>query len=380
MNSPPLYLDNNATTPLDPAVLDAMLPYLRDLTGNPSSRHRLGRASRRGIDLAKQQIAAALDADLDQVFFTSGATEANNLAISNCGPTGSPLLLNPTEHPSALEPVLALEKLGHPVTRFLIDEQGLIVQAPHTIAESGVSDERPGLAVVQLANSETGTLQNVGELRSQLPSSWRFHCDAVQAIGKVAVSFRELGVSSLSLSGHKIHGPAGIGTLLLRQDFNWKGILRGGAQQSEIRPGTESVASIVGLGVAVELAEKGRGEHAERMRKLRDKFERELFAALPGLSQNGSPEHRLPNTSNISLPGTSAEQLLIMLDLAGVCCSAGTACASGSLEPSPVLMAMGIEGERLHCALRFSISRMTDETAIERGAAAVIRAVNQQRN
>lgn len=366
----PIYLDNNATTPMDPRVADAMQPFLAHFVGNASSSHTIGREARRAIESARCQLAEGLDAERATIVFTSGATEANNLAIySAAGPTGAHILASPTEHPSCIEPLRQLASRGYQVEWLRVDSDGIVEHIhQHFRRETQ-------LVVVQLANSETGVIQAIAQLASDRPKGCWFHCDAVQAIGKIPVSFAELGVDSMTVSGHKLHGPAGIGALILR-DSGVRPLLLGGHQQKGLRPGTEPIANIVGLGQAVALACNCLAEVGPRLRELRDKIETGVQERMKGALRNGSATLRLPNTTNISFPGTSAEALVMALDLAGVCCSAGTACASGSLEPSYVLAAMGIVGDRLASAVRFCVARQNTseeiDDAIERIAQVVV--------
>lgn len=370
-----IYLDNNATTALDPEVLDVMQPYLAGFVGNPSSRHAMGRVARRALDQARRTIADCLGASPVEIHFTSGATEANNLAI-----LGTPfrerigILINPADHPSCTGPVAVLEKRGHSVMQLELDSEGIVGDLPVQLMEE------TGLVVVQLANSETGAIQPVAKLARQLSSETRFHCDAVQGVGKIPVHFHELGVTTLSLSGHKLHGPAGIGALLVREGSSLLPLQHGGAQQQGLRPGTESVASIVGLAKAISIASVRQAEFATRLRGMRDSFEAEIKRHIPQVVQNGPTEQRLPHTSNLSFLGTRAEPLLIALDLAGICASAGTACSSGSMEPSTVLKAMRLEGDRLHSAIRFSFCRFHTEAEVNEAVGKIAEVVEQIRN
>ncbi|QDU64939.1 Cysteine desulfurase [Planctomycetes bacterium Pan216] len=369
-----IYLDNNATTPLDPEVFEEMTPYLAGFHGNPSSQHALGRRARRAIDGARERIAAVLHADPSEIVFTSGATEANNQAVAAiAGRPEGHVLLNPADHPSTLEPTRDLARKGMRVEELSLDGEGFVDR----FAEQ-VRDETR-LVVCQLANGESGTVQEIAKLVASMPRGCRFHCDAVQAIGRLPVDFRELGVTTLSLSGHKLHGPVGIGALLVRRDTSCTALLRGGHQQQGLRPGTESVANIVGLGKAIELACRRMPTEIASIAALRDRFEAALLKHLEGTVVNGTTERRLANTSNLSFPGTTAEKLLMALDLAGVCCSAGTACASGSLEPSPVLVAMGLEGDRLNGAVRFSLSRLTTSEEVDLAVDRIARVVERLR-
>lgn len=367
-----IYLDNNATTRLDPEVLEAMLPFLRDLSANPSSRHALGRTARRVVEDACAQLASSLGADPEEIVFTSGATEANNVAIRR-GRSFEQVLVLATEHPSSLLPARELSEEGVPVWEIPVDADGRFVLPDLPLPERT-------LAIMQWANSETGVVQDLAELRRRLPSSAELHVDAVQAIGKIPVDFHASGATTLALSGHKIHGPPGIGALLVRKGTSIAPMLLGGQQQEGIRPGSEPVALIVGLGKGVEIAVRDLAESAARMRALRDRFEERLRAAFADLCINGIGAPRLPNTSNISLPGVRAEALLMALDLEGVRASSGTACASGSLEPSPVLLAMGRDETAAQEGVRFSFSRLSTDAESERAAEIVVRAGQRLRD
>lgn len=368
-----LDLDANATSGLDPEVLAEMQPYLSGFAGNPSSRHAIGQRARRAIDEAARRIAQALGADVEQILFVSGATEANNLAIAGAALTsGDHLLVSPSEHPSALEPAKAWSKQGVVVEELSLDPDGQIVDLPEKL--------RPEtkLVVAQLANSETGAIQPIAALAKALPAGCRFHCDAVQAIGRVPVNFRELGVTSLSLSGHKIHGPPGVGALIQAKGFAPRPLFRGGHQQRDLRPGTEPVPLIVGLGKAVELAVRRQADGAANLASLRDRLENQLAALVPNIVFN-RPKDRLPNTTNVSFLGAKAEAVVIALDMDGICCSAGTACASGSLEPSAALRAMGIEGERLTSAIRCCLPREVTAVQIDEAARRIAAGVERVR-
>jgi cysteine desulfurase len=369
----PIYLDNNATTPVLPAVWEAMRPFLTDIYGNPASAHRAGRRARQALEDAREQTAALLGAGADEVLFTSGATEANNLALF--GLAGDPpahVISTPIEHPSVLEPLQRLAERGFAIEWLPVDAGGIV----RTESLGGLLRNETRLVSVMLANNETGALQPVRELAMQV-GDVAFHCDAVQAVGKMPVRFHELGVSTLSLSAHKFHGPKGVGALLLRRGAKLQPQLCGGHQQRGKRPGTEPVALAVGLAKALQL-----WQHEHEMRwahvlRLRQHFLERLRAEAAPVVLNGPEAGGLPHTVNVSFPGCPAESLLMNLDLAGVCCSTGSACSSGSLLPSPVLKAMGVADEVLHSAMRFSLSaRLTEgevDEAVRRITAAVAR-------
>jgi cysteine desulfurase len=374
-----IYLDNNATTPLLPAVWDAMRPLL-DVPGNPASAHRAGRRARQALEDARERVAALLGAHADEVIFTSGGTEANNLALF--GLAGDPpgrLLASPIEHPSVTEPLLRLHERG-----FALD--GLPVDAHGVVRLDALPDLlRPDtrLATVMLANNETGALQPVRELAHHSPLTTHHspltHCDAVQAVGKTPVHFHELGVTSLALSGHKFHGPKGVGALLLRRGVKLRPQLWGGHQQRGRRPGTEPVALAVGLATALELWHREHEERKQKVQRLRQRFLDHLTRDAAPVVLNGPPTGGLPHTVNVSFPGCPAETLLMSLDLAGVCCSTGSACSSGSLLPSPVLRAMGVPEEVLRSAMRFSLSPLLGEVEVEEAARRVVGVVRRLR-
>jgi cysteine desulfurase len=373
-----IYLDNNATTPLLPAVRDAMLPFAEGVYGNPASAHRAGRRARQALEDAREQAAGWLDAFPDEVVFTSGATEGNNLALF--GLTGDPpghLLASPVEHSSVTEPLGQLARAGFSVEWLDVDGSG------HVIRESlpGRLREDTRLVTVMLANHETGALQPVRALVDALRDrpDVVFHCDAVQAAGKLPVRFHELGVTSLSLSAHKFHGPAGVGILLLRRGARLRPRLFGGHQQSGRRPGTEPVALAVGLAAALGSAGREHADRMERVRKLRECFLTHLRAQAAPLVLNGPESGGVPHTVNVSFPGLKADALLMALDLAGVACATGSACSSGSLLPSPVLRAMGVPEDVLRSAIRFSFGFQLSEAEVDEGARRVVAVVRRLR-
>jgi cysteine desulfurase len=359
-----VYLDNNATTPLLPAVAEAMRPFLTDVYANPASSHAAGRRARRALEDARERTAALLGGRTDEVVFTSGATEANNLAVF--GLAGAPpgrLLASPVEHPSVLEPLRHLAAAGFSLDLLAVDARGIVS------AESLSAALRPAtrLVAVMLANHETGAVQPVAELAAAVAGRAPFHCDAVQAAGKVAVDFRALGVDTLSISAHKFHGPKGVGALLVRRGVRLAPRAFGGHQQHGLRPGTEPVALAVGLAAALDIAVRERDERLALVRRLRRRFLGHLRTHAAPLVVN-SPDDGVPHALNISFPPLKADLLLMSLDLAGVACSTGSACSSGSLLPSPVLQAMGVPPEVLHSAMRFSLSPLLTEAEIDEAA------------
>ncbi len=356
-----IYLDNNATTPLLPAVGDAMRPYLTEVFGNPASAHAVGRRARRALEDARESVAAHLDAHPDEVLFTSGATEANNLALF--GLSGEPpahLLASPVEHPSVAEPLRRLAESGFALDYLPVDAGG---RAPAG-ALSGALRSDTRLVAVMLANHETGAVQPVRALTELLNDRALFHCDAVQAAGKIDVSFHALGVDTLTISAHKFHGPQGVGALLVRRGVKLRPRTWGGHQQHGRRPGTEPVALAVGLACALDHACRDRNDRLAQVRRLRERFLDQLRTNVAPVVVNG-PDDGIPHTINVSFPGLKADLLLMNLDLAGVACSTGSACSSGSLLPSPVLQAMGVPDAVLRSAMRFSLSPLLTPEEID---------------
>jgi cysteine desulfurase len=379
-----IYLDNNATTPLLPAVDEAMRPFAADIYGNPASAHRAGRRARQALEDAREKIAALLDADADEVVFTSGATEANNTALLGlAGDSPAHVLSSPVEHPSVDGPLQRLARLGFAVERLPVDDAGFV--SAETLARQLRPETR--LVAIQLANHETGVVQPVRELveligRSPVahaPGSPSFHCDAVQAVGKLPVRFHQLGVTTLSLSAHKFHGPKGVGALLVRRATPLRPLVDGGHQQQGRRPGTEPVALVVGLATALELAHVEMAARRERVCRLRALLLERLRAEAAPVWVNGVEQGGIPHTLNLSFPGCRADALLMNLDLAGVACSTGSACSSGSLLPSPVLQAMGVTPERLHSAMRFSLSPLLTEAEVAEAARRIVGVVSRLR-
>jgi cysteine desulfurase len=370
-----IYLDNNATTPILPAVVDALRPYLGEIYGNPASAHHFGRRARQALEDARDHAADLLGAHPDEVIFTSGATEANNLAIFGVvGAAPGGIIASAIEHPSVAEPVQRLQEDGFTVDYLPADSAGEV----STAALGELLRPQTRLVTVMLANHETGALQPVRALVDQIEGSVPFHCDAAQAVGKTPVNFHELGVSSLSLSAHKFHGPKGVGALLVRREVKVRPHLWGGHQQRGLRPGTEAVALAVGLAAALDIACREMNSRWAKVDRLRDRFLDRLEPAHP-LVLNTRRAAALPHTLNISFPGLRAEALLIALDLSGVACSAGSACSSGSLLPSPILRAMGVSNEVLHSALRFSFSALLTDEDVDEAARRVAAAVNRLR-
>ena len=373
-----VYLDHNATTPLDPRVLAAMLPILNEGFGNPSSLHWFGQRARAAVEEARAQVASLIGAAPAEVVFTASGTEADNLALRGVAARAHEprrkLVVTAIEHHAVLNTVRALAEEGFRVETVRVDTQGR-VDLDDLRARV---DDRTALLSIMLANNETGVVQPVAEAaRFARERGALVHCDAVQAAGKVEVDVRALDVDLLTLSAHKIYGPKGVGLLYVRRGTPMQPLVRGGAQERNRRAGTENVAGIVGFGAAALLARESLEADGARLRALRDHFEAELLS-IPGAARNGA-EPRVPNTTNVSFAGTEAEGLLMALDLVGVAVSTGAACAAGGIEPSHVLRAMGLPPERVQASLRFSLGRSTTEAQLTRAAQGVRTAVERQR-
>jgi cysteine desulfurase len=373
-----VYLDYNATTPLDPSVLDAMSAALRDVFGNASSLHWFGQQARAAVDDARGQVAALIGSTPQEIVFTGSGTEADNLALRGIAAIAKEprrkVLYSAIEHHAVVNTAKALAEEGLPVVAVRARQDGS-VDLDDLVSKL---DEQTALVAVMLANNETGVLQPLGEIVKLARGRGALvHCDAVQAIGKVPVDVKALDVDTLALSAHKIYGPKGMGALYVRRGTRMKALVRGGSQERNRRAGTENVAGIVGLGRAAALAAERLAREGPRLASLRDDLERRLLE-IPGARINGTGP-RVPNTCNVSFEGVEAESLLMALDLAGVAVSTGAACAAGAIEPSHVLRGMGLPVERVQASLRLSLGRPTTASDVERAAAAVSEAVAKQR-
>ena len=369
----PIYLDHNATTPVRAEVVEAMLPWLKEHFGNPSSTHVYGRRAHEAIEKAREQVAALLGCQADEVFFTSGGTEANNLAILGSTEAAAEgrkhALTSVVEHPATMRPCDRLQNNGWEVTRLPVDRDGRI----------RLEDMRPfargdtALVTVMLANNETGTLmpiQGISEIAHS--KGVRVHTDAAQAVGMIPVRVQELGVDLLSVAGHKLYAPKGVGALFVRKGTSIRPVLLGAGHESGLRPGTENVPYIVGLGKACELAAQDLEEEAARVRALRDDLWVLLTAEVPGLRLNGHPTERLPNTLNVSFPGVLGSAVLGAAP--EVAASTGSACHEGAENPSGVLLAMGLEAVTALGAVRLSLGRGTSRKHVLEAARALVRA------
>jgi len=384
---PFIYLDHNATTRPLPEVLAAMAQCNVAAFGNPESQHGPGRRARRVLEDAREGIAALLGADLagrnpDKLIFTSGGTEANNLAIFGLaagwhlpvrrgGVSAGRIVISAIEHPSVARPADELGRRGWLVQRLPVSRDGVTSVEGF---ESLLREPEPiRLASVMLDNNETGVVQPVERLAELAAAAGAvLHTDAAQAVGKLPVDFHRLGVAALSCAAHKFHGPRGIGALLVRGDIKLEPLLWGGFHQQGLRPGTECVALAVGMHAALAIFAREQTERLERMARLRERFEERVVAGWPGAVINGAAVERAPSTANVSFPGLDRQALAMALDLAGVACSTGSACASGSSEPSPTLLAMGLAEPLVQGSLRFSLGATTTEEEIEAAAQRVL--------
>jgi cysteine desulfurase len=359
-----VYVDNNATTRVDDAVLNEMLPYFSDFYGNPSSMHTFGGQVGHDIRKAREKVAAMIHAEPEEIVFTSCGTESDNTAIMsviNAAPQKKHIITTRVEHPAVKNMAEYLTKKGIRATFVPVDRQGKLDL--DYLADSLTDDT--AVVSVMWANNETGVIFPIKEIADILKEKdIVFHTDAVQAIGKVPVDVRKVNVDMLSLSGHKIHAPKGVGALYIRRGTRFSPFMVGGHQEAGRRGGTENVASIIGLGKACELAMDHLEDEAAYLKKLRDRLEAEILKCIPRSLVNGDTKNRLPGTTNISFEYVEGEAILLMLNEHGICASSGSACTSGSLEPSHVLRAMGVPYTAVHGSIRFSLSRYNTDDEI----------------
>lgn len=361
-----VYLDNAATTRLVPEVLEAMMPYMTEIYGNPSSPHYFGQQAGMAVDKARAQVAKAINAESGEIIFTSGGSEADNTAIRGIAERyknrGRHIITTAVEHHAVLHTCQLLEKQGYEVTYLPVDEYGMVTaeQVKNTIRPDTV------LVTIMFANNEVGTVMPIAEIGKLCREKGVFfHTDAVQAVGHLPIDVKEMNIDLLSMSAHKFHGPKGIGCLYVRKGIIIPALIAGGAQEKNRRAGTENVPGIVGMGKAIELACTDLEQKAEKIRTLRDKLIREIPKLIPEVKLNGHPTIRLPNNVNFSIKYIEGESILLMLDLNGIAASSGSACTSGSLDPSHVLLAMGLTHEVAHGSLRMTLSDETTEEDID---------------
>ena len=360
-----IYMDNAATTAVAPQVLEAMLPYFTEVYGNPSSIHSTGRDSRRVVDAARRQVANAIGALPQEIYFTAGGSESDNWAIKGAAfakqAKGNHIITSAIEHHAVLHTCQWLEKHGFEVTYLPVDEFGRVSVQD---VENAITDKTI-LISIMAANNEIGTLQPIAEIgKLAKEKKILFHTDAVQAVGAIPIDVNELNVDMLSMSAHKFHGPKGIGALYIRKGVRVDTFMHGGAQERGQRAGTENLPGIVGMGKAIELATANLAENAARETRLRDRLIDGIMAAIPDIRLNGHRTQRLPNNVNISCRYVEGEALLLRLDLAGIAGSSGSACTSGSLDPSHVLLAIGLPHEIAHGSLRLTLGTDTTDEDI----------------
>ncbi len=373
----PIYLDYNATTPIDPVVVEAMLPYLSTHFGNPSSSHGYGYRAHQAIDAARSQVAEILVCSPEEITFTGGGSESDNLAIRGIALAylnkGNHIITQVTEHPAVLNTCRALERLhGFRITYLPVDDSGCVSLES---VEAAI-DEETVLITIMHANNETGTLQPVAEI-AQLAHKHGalIHTDAAQSVGKIPTQVEELGVDLLTVAGHKLYAPKGIGALYVRRGLELEPVIYGGGQESGRRAGTENVANMVALGVACKLAHEQLTESQVRLQRLRDRLQKQLETYLPGqVYLNGHLTRRLPNTMNIIIESVIGEDVLAVTP--EIASSTGSACHEGSTDPSPVLLAMGISRERALGALRLTLGRWSTEEEIEKAARLLARTID----
>ena len=361
-----IYMDNAATTRVKPEVRDAMLPFYDEVFGNPSTIYYYGREAHKALDHARQQVAAAIGADKDEIYFTSCGTESDNWAIKGAAfahqKKGNHIITSAIEHHAVLHTCAWLEKHGFEVTYLPVDEYGRVNPAD---VEKAITDKTI-LITIMFANNEIGTIQPIAEIaKIARAHNILFHTDAVQAVGAVPINVHELGVDMLSLSGHKFYAPKGVGALYIRRGVRIDTHLHGGAQERGKRGGTENMAQIVGLGKAIEMATADVEGHAKKLAHMRDRLIDGILAEIPDVKLNGHRTERLPNNVNVSIRYIEGEALLLRLDLAGIAASSGSACTSGSLDPSHVLLAIGLPHEVAHGSLRLSLGDFNTEHDVD---------------
>ena len=361
-----VYFDNSATTKTDERVIEAMMPYIIENYGNPSSIYRIGRENRKAVEEAREQVAKALNCDPSEIYFTAGGSESDNTAIRGIAYSyknkGNHIITSKIEHPAVLETCKQLEKEGFEVSYIGVDENGIIKLEELKNAIKPTTT----LISIMFANNEIGTIEPIEKIgKIAMENNIFFHTDAVQAVGNVKIDVKQLNIDALSMSGHKFYGPKGIGALYVRKGIKFEKLINGGHQERNKRAGTENVAGIVGIGKAIELAYQELEEHNKKIKELRDYYVEQVKEKIPYIKINGDMEKRLPGNSNISFRFIEGEGLLLNLDLKGICASSGSACTSGSLDPSHVLLAIGLPHEIAHGSLRISIGKYNTKKEVD---------------
>ena len=376
-----IYLDNNATTPLDSEVFKEMTPYMTTIYGNPSSIHMAGRKSKSAIEKARDQVAKALNASASEIYFTSGGTESDNMAIRGLAHAlkdkGNHIISSKIEHPAVLNTLEELKSEGYEITLLDVDKNGFVnlEQLERSITNKTI------LITIMYANNEIGTIEPISEIgKIAKRHNVLFHTDAVQAVGHINIDLQKLGVDALSLSAHKFYGPKGVGALYLKKGTPFSKITFGGHQERDRRPGTENTAGIVGLGKAIELATALLDQNKAQIETLRDYFISQITSKLTSVTINGDLKKRISNNINISFSGVDGETLLQNLDLMGICVSSGSACSSGSLAPSHVLLALGLDKATAKSSIRVSLNKYNTKEELDFTIDAIVKIVNNLRN
>jgi cysteine desulfurase len=360
-----IYLDNNATTKVAPEVFDTMIPFFKDYYGNPSSIHRFGGMIKKHVENAREQVAALLGASAEEIYFTSCGSESDNMALKGffaIHGKKTRIITSTVEHPAVRNTARYLKEHGAELIELEVDSEGML----HADSLDNLEIDEHTIVSLMWANNETGVLFPISDLARKVKERGGcFHTDAVQMAGKLPIDLKEDPIDMLAISGHKLHAPKGIGAIFIRKKFELEPLLHGGHQERGMRAGTENVPYIIALGKACEIALEHIDEETTIVRRLRDKLEKELMASCKGSKLNGSKQNRLPNTLNISFENIEGEAILLHLDESGISASSGSACTTGSLEPSHVMRAMGIPYTFAHSSTRFSLSRYTNEEEID---------------
>ena len=361
-----IYFDNAATTKLDDEVLKEMMPYLTNMYGNASAIYELGRESRKAVEDAREKVAKVLNCEVGEVYFTSCGSESDNTAIKGIARAnkekGNHIITSKIEHPAVIETCEQLKKEGFEITYIGVDEKGVVdlEEIKRAIKPTTI------LISIMFANNEIGTVEPIKEIgKIAKEHEIVFHTDAVQAAGNVKIDVKDMNIDSLSLSGHKFYGPKGVGVLYVKKGIDFQNFINGGHQEKNKRAGTENVAGIVGIGKAIELAYQNLDEHNKEITELRDYFINQIITKIPNVKINGDMVNRLPGNANISFEGVDAEGLLLNLDLKKICASSGSACSAGSLEPSRVLLAIGLEKEIAKSSLRVTIGKYNTKKEVD---------------
>ena len=374
------YFDNAATTKIKPEVLKAMMPYLTEEYGNPSSLYCIGRNSKRAIEKAREQVASLINCDKNEIYFTGGGTESDNTALKGIAyrykEKGNHIITTKIEHHAVLESCKALEKQGFEITYLNVDKDGIVdlQELKDSITDKTI------LISIMLANNEIGVIEPIKEISKIVKNKdIVFHTDAVQAVGNIPIDVKEMGIDMLSLSGHKIHAPKGIGALYVKKEIEFDKFINGGHQENNKRAGTENLAGIVGLGKACEIAKKNMDYHIRHTKSLRDYYLGEVKKKIKDIKINGSIEHRLPGNANISFLGLDSTALLLELDKKGICCSSGSACNSGETNPSHVLTAIGLDTDTAKSALRTTFGEFNTKAEVDYLVQNLIKCVKELR-